>query len=854
MMRGWIIAVTFASCTATTLLAQDGAGMRSRQQPPQAQVNQARPRYHADPQFKPAAVAAEQSRQARSPREANQSPTGKSNSFFGKLKLPSLLPQSMRGGGEQRQIGDAPLPYDPAELGPQRQAAKRTQPRATASRSAQPARQQQPASRAAQAPATQPTSRIARSSPTPSTRRNELAEALSGLTPAQEQEDKAEDATTKSPQAITKSDIAPPSADDAEELPSYLRETPAVASAKPARPQNAAPRPQTTPHRDLRDALLSEEPEENESGDVAVTNEDAAIEGDGLPAPPMPSTLAPRPTPSRTAAVEENAAAAFRPRAVGVKPRTTDETFGQLDDEAPNNSFRSEAPAPSTARIQSKPSAASRSASRPTSALLFTSRQPMILSNIEGPQRIVVGRQAEYRVTVVNKGDVSARDLVASIAAPAGAELVDASASNGTVERPSTDAAAGERGGRITWQLYELPAGASQTLTLQLIPRSGREMQLGVELNHAPTLGQATVEIQEPKLQMEITGPGDVLFGKSQRYGLTVSNPGNGAAEDISIELTPPGGDKSSIVKHKVGALAPGESKKIELELTAREAGELRIQATATAAGDLKTETIKTVLCRKAELQVDWRGPDKKYAGAVATYYLRVRNPGTAAAEQVAVKVNLPTGAELVKASDGHEWDADRRVLLWNPSGLNAGEERFLEVQCRMSQPGVNMMELSAQTASGDLSDSKSVSVTVEALADLKLDVTDPKGVVPVGEMATYEIRIKNRGMTAAKGVNIVAMFSEGIDPSHVEGGQHTIRDGRVSFRAIDLAAGSDTVLKIHAKASKSGTHVFRTEVACEELEVKLAAEETTRFFTDDQRWADASTAYADEAGGTTTR
>jgi hypothetical protein len=33
-----------------------------------------------------------------------------------------------------------------------------------------------------------------------------------------------------------------------------------------------------------------------------------------------------------------------------------------------------------------------------------------------------------------------------------------------------------------------------------------------------------------------------------------------------------------------------------------------------------------------------------------------------------------------------------------------------------------------------------------------------------------------------------------------------------------------------------------------------LAAEETTRFFTDDQRWADASTAYADEVKDTTVR
>ena len=107
--------------------------------------------------------------------------------------------------------------------------------------------------------------------------------------------------------------------------------------------------------------------------------------------------------------------------------------------------------------------------------------------------------------------------------------------------------------------------------------------------------------------------------------------------------------------------------------------------------------------------------------------------------------------------------------------------------------------------------------------------------------------------MTAARGVNVVAMFSEGIEPSHVEGGQHEIRDGRVAFRTIDsLPAGAEVVLRIHAKATQPGTHVFRTEVVCDDLETKLAAEETTRYFVEEERWADASAAYSDGGEATT--
>jgi hypothetical protein len=874
MKRGWIIAGVLASGAASTVLAQDGVGAHTRQHVAQARARQRLldAGLYLDNQVQQAAAAAEISR-PRSPRESAQRSARKSGgggtSIFSKLNLPSLFPSRK----QQEEFNDAPMPYDP----PQQRAQVPARTNAPQGANA-PQRNGQPAPRAAtptvrssngvlarqparSTPQTQPqaqsqmpartappVSRVARSSPTVSARRNELAEALSGLGDV-----------TASKTAIEptpeEQDVAPPTVEEAEELPSYLRESNVASKRTITAPKG---RPAAQP-RDFHDALLSEAPAEQFSEGSRDAAEAFADNGE-LADPPMPNTAEPRKSPanpalSKTPAPRDAQAKPRKPQPVEEPIVAEPEELGPIAADEPNPEFAVETPVVEKPAVTKSKSTGSAGRSRiPPRSVLFTSKQPLITSHIDGPQRIVVGRQAEYRVTVENKGDVAARELSALIAAPAGAEVVDAVASNGTVDRGAADGTPAASS-QIKWDLYELAAGASQTLTVQLIPRSGREMQLGIQLSHAPVVAQATVEIQEPKLQMEIAGPAEVLYGKSQRYALTLSNPGNGAAEEVSIELTPPGGDKDSMVRHKVGTLAPGDSKKIELELTAREAGELRIQAAATAMGNLRTESIKTVMCRRPELQIDWRGPNKKYAGAIATYYFRVRNPGTAPADQVAVQCNLPAGAEMIEATEGHTWDADRRVLVWKGAGLNAGEERFMQVQCRMTQPGLNKMELSAQNASGDLSDAKSVAVTVEALADLKLEVVDPKGVIPVGELATYEIHIKNRGMTAAHGVNVVAMFSEGIDPSHVEGGQHNIRDGRVSFRTIDsLAAGAETVLKIHAKATAAGTHIFRTEVACQELEVKLAAEETTRFFTDDQRWADASTAYADEAQGTKTR
>ena len=284
-----------------------------------------------------------------------------------------------------------------------------------------------------------------------------------------------------------------------------------------------------------------------------------------------------------------------------------------------------------------------------------------------------------------NKGDEAGRELVATIAVPAWADVVDAAASNGAVETVAAGAEGAEHA--ITWQLYELAAGASQTLTLELIPRSGRPLQLGVTCDQAPVTAEATVEVQEPLLQMEITGPGEVMFGKSQRYTLTLSNPGTGDADDVMIELVPPGGDPNP-VRHAVGALAAGSSKTIELELTAREAGDLQMQAAAIAAGDLRIETVKTVLCRKAELDVDWRGPDKNFAGAVATYYIRVRNPGTAPADKVHVELKparrAPSWSTPAPATPGTPtaaWSCGSRGSIGRRRAVHAGPLQAVEAR-----------------------------------------------------------------------------------------------------------------------------------------------------------------------------
>lgn len=463
--------------------------------------------------------------------------------------------------------------------------------------------------------------------------------------------------------------------------------------------------------------------------------------------------------------------------------------------------------------------------------VLASNQTPVLTADIRGPKQILVGRESTYRVRLQNLSDVLAEGVVVTVKIPTGAEVVNSNATQGSVQ-PAGDP---QSPGQLQWHLARLDRRGNETLELHLIPRESRPLELGVTWTLAPVASRAVVEVQEAKLNLEITGPTEVLFDKPQTFKLTISNPGTGIAENVKIDLIPPGGSQDTISSHSLGDLAAGTSQTLEVELTPREAGKMIVKAIANGDGGLTSDASKEIFCRKPELEVDWRGPATKYTGTLATYFIRVRNPGTAPAEDVVVSTTLPDGAEFTSASEGQSYDAARRAVTWHVGTLGPGDDNYMELKCVLKSAGKNMVKISAANGGGDLTDAKTAETNVVAIADLKLDVTDPSGPVAVGAQATYEIHVRNRGASSAKEISVVALFSEGIEPEQAEGAQYSVSDGRVSFKTIDeLAAGREAVLKIRAHAVQPGTHIFRAEVLCKDLEIKLAAEETTRFYADD--------------------
>ncbi len=462
-------------------------------------------------------------------------------------------------------------------------------------------------------------------------------------------------------------------------------------------------------------------------------------------------------------------------------------------------------------------------------AVLFTRQSPQLSVETAGPRTIVIGREATYTVTMKNSGDVAAQEVIVSVKIPDWTDVAGSQASAGVARQGTAE------GEAFQWKLPRLEAHGKESLTLRLIPRKGRAFDLAVQWTFSPIASQTLVEVQEPKLTMSIAGPDEVTFGQSKVYKLMISNPGTGDAENVVVLLAPLGGSAAPPSKHPIGTIRAGDSKTVELELTARQSGTLSIHASATAEPGLKVEAAQEVLVRRAAVAVSIDGAKSKYAGTMAGYTIAIANPGNATADNVHITATLPQGSKFVSASSGGQWKADQSAVVWSLPPLHAGAQAAMEFKCTLTNPGPNRIQV-ASTSTADVSDTANIITNVEALADLKLEVSDPAGPIGVGDEVVYELKVRNRGTKSAEGIGVVAYFSDGIEPVGATGGAHDIANGVVAFRPLPmLAAGADATFKIRARADRSGKQVFRAEIECGALGTKLVtAEEVQVYGADD--------------------
>ena len=384
----------------------------------------------------------------------------------------------------------------------------------------------------------------------------------------------------------------------------------------------------------------------------------------------------------------------------------------------------------------------------------------------------------------------------------------------------------------ITRFSQNLPGTAiGSSRSWRIVPRQSKPFDLAVKWDYTPVTSQTMIEVQEPKLAIELNGPREVLYGKGQLYRLELSNPGTGDAENVVISLLPEGSGENTPATHRLGTLAAGEKKVVEVELTARQVGTLTIKVDARGDGGLVAQLAEKIVVQRAALAVSIEAPAVQYVGSDITYRIVVKNPGTAPAGKVEVTATIPPGAKYVSCTHNGRETSSQSKVTWTLENVAAGADVALGLTCTLNAAGTSRLQV-ASTADGDLAAQATADTLVDATADLVLSVKDPTAPVPVGGDATYEVQIHNRGTKSAEGIDVVAYFSQGVEPVAAEGSPNRIGRGQVVFDTIPMiAAGETLTLKVKARAEAAGNHIVRTEVHCKPLGTRLVSEETTRFY-----------------------
>jgi uncharacterized repeat protein (TIGR01451 family) len=267
--------------------------------------------------------------------------------------------------------------------------------------------------------------------------------------------------------------------------------------------------------------------------------------------------------------------------------------------------------------------------------------QPGLKVILSGPEAGVVGRPVTFRVGVANPGGVPATNV-----------RVRASFDEG-LEHAS-------KGNSVEVTLPVLEPGKQLDLEpLTLMPRRAGRLAVRVEGQADGGLrdrAEQALDVQEPRLEVDVIGPKRQYVGQPAEWEIRVSNPGKAPVAAVTVRnLLPPEVDFQSSteggrpgpgeVVWELGTLGPGEQKRVRVTGTcARPAAAAVNRATATAEGGLTfggQSTLEIVGLAGLRLSRKDKG-DPVEVGKRVTYLVEVTNTGSTDATDVEVRVILP--------------------------------------------------------------------------------------------------------------------------------------------------------------------------------------------------------------------
>ncbi|MCA9235510.1 MAG: DUF11 domain-containing protein [Planctomycetales bacterium] len=461
---------------------------------------------------------------------------------------------------------------------------------------------------------------------------------------------------------------------------------------------------------------------------------------------------------------------------------------------------------------------------RPGERGLEGAQSPSLAIQKLSPEEIQVGKKATFAVRVKNVGQRAAHGVTIHDEIPLGTKLV------GTA--PRADVA----GADVSWDLGTLSVGEERVVEMELIPTDEGELGSVATVSFTAQ-ASARARCTRPQLALRLTAQPRVMIGDKHLVQVEVSNPGTGNATGVMLLENIPQGvthEAGPSLEYEIGTLQAGESRMLELVLTAAQAGMVQNVMVARADANLEVQAACEFEVLAPDLHLTVDGPQMRYLERPAKYTVSVDNPGTAAAHDVQLVTHLPKGLQFVSANNLGEYDPSTHAVYWSLAELPANERGAVEVVALPIEAGDHTLKVATKAQQG-LEDQAEAHVRVEGLAALTVEVSDLEDLIEVGGETTYEIRVLNQGSKAATNVQIAALFTPGLRVIAAEGEtRHAVQNDRVTFAPLpQLPPRGETVFRVNVQAVNPGDQRLRVQVGSDDLQQPITEEESTRVYAD---------------------
>lgn len=457
--------------------------------------------------------------------------------------------------------------------------------------------------------------------------------------------------------------------------------------------------------------------------------------------------------------------------------------------------------------------------------------------NLEGPQRpsltvekiapseIQVGKPARFQIKVHNVGQVPADNVVIRDEVPEGTNFLE------SVPEAKQD----EKGGLI-WDVGTINPGDESVVTVELMPVS--EGQVGSVATVAfRASATARARSTKPSLEIEHTAPRQVLVGEKVKFAIKLSNPGSGSATQVVLDEDVPQGlshTSGPKLEYEVGTILPGQTRHLELTLTAAQPGKVvNVLVARGDAGLMAKDTIELEVIAP-EIQVNIDGPKRRYLDREATFTVSVANPGTATAKNVELVAQLPRGLQFLSTNNSGHYDQSRHAVIWNLEKLPAGEMGRAQFKAIPKEMG-DFSVTAVGKADRNLASEQDHKLLVEGIAALYYGVADKIDPIEVGTDTTYVITVENQGSKTANNIQFAATVPNGMKPINGTGPtQATVRGQQVIFEPIvKLPPKAKTSFQVVVQGIRPGDQKLRVEMVSDDISTPVIKEESTRVYTD---------------------